>query len=73
MRSIAGRVSLNDRVTIGRSDLTLFHQPIAAKIRGGGHTTTVGALLFTAITEKRQYRQRQVDALDRRARRGARA
>ncbi len=46
-----GTVSLNDRVTISRSDLTLFHQPIAAKILGGGHTTTVGALLFTAITE----------------------
>ena len=23
-----GRVSLNDRVTLGRNDLTLFHQPI---------------------------------------------
>ncbi|MES2904122.1 MAG: serine hydrolase [Pseudomonadota bacterium] len=45
-----GAVSLNDRVTVSRNDLTLFHQPIAAKIRGGGHTTTVGALLFTAIT-----------------------
>ncbi len=45
-----GAVSLTDRVTMGKSDLTLFHQPIAAKIRGGGHTTTVGALLFTAIT-----------------------
>ena len=47
-----GAVKLTDRVTIARDDLTLFHQPIAAKIRrGGGHTTTVGALLFTAITE----------------------
>lgn len=46
-----GVVSLSDRVTIARDDLTLFHQPIAARIRGGGHTTTVGALLFTAITE----------------------
>ena len=47
-----GRVSLNDRVTLGRDDLTLFHQPISAKILGnGGHTTTLGALLFTAITE----------------------
>ena len=46
-----GAVSLNDRVTVSHSDLTLFHQPIAARIRGGGHTTTVGALLFTAITE----------------------
>ena len=46
-----GRVRLDDRVTLGRSDLTLFHQPISAKIMGGGHTTTLGTLLFTAITE----------------------
>ena len=47
-----GRVSLNDRVTIGRNDLTLFHQPIKDKVLGnGGHTTTLGSLLFTAITE----------------------
>jgi beta-lactamase class A len=47
-----GRVSLNDRVTLGRNDLTLFHQPISAKVLGnGGHTTTLGTLLFTAITE----------------------
>ena len=47
-----GQVSLSDKVTLGRSDLTLFHQPISAKILGrGGHTTTLGALLFTAITE----------------------
>jgi len=47
-----GRVSLDDKVTLGRDDLTLFHQPIAAKILGnGGHTTTLGNLLFTAITE----------------------
>jgi beta-lactamase class A len=46
-----GAVSLSDRVTMGRGDLTLFHQPIAARIRGGGHSTTIGALLFTAITE----------------------
>jgi len=47
-----GRITLNDRVTLGRDDLTLFHQPISAKILGnGGHTTTLGSLLFTAITE----------------------
>jgi len=46
-----GRVSLTDKVTLDRGDLTLFHQPLAAKILGGGHTTTLGALLFTAITE----------------------
>lgn len=46
-----GKVSLSDKVTLGRDDLTLFHQPLAEKILGGGHTTTLGALLFTAITE----------------------
>jgi beta-lactamase class A len=46
-----GRVSLNDKVTLRRDDLTLFHQPISSKILGGGHTTTLGSLLFTAITE----------------------
>jgi beta-lactamase class A len=46
-----GRVSLDDRVSLGRDDLTLFHQPIAARILGGGHTTTLGALLYEAITK----------------------
>ncbi len=46
-----GQVRLTDRVTLGRDDLTLFHQPIRDKIRGGGHTTTLSALLFTAITD----------------------
>ena len=46
-----GRIRLGDQVTLGRTDLTLFHQPLAAKILGGGHITTIGALMFTAITE----------------------
>ena len=45
-----GRVSLDDKVTLGRSDLTLFHQPIATKILGGGYTTSLGDLMFKAIT-----------------------
>ena len=45
-----GRVSLDDQVTLGRSDLTLFHQPIAAQILGGGYTTTLGDLMVKAIT-----------------------
>ena len=45
-----GRVRLADRVTFNRSDLTLFHQPIAAKILGGGYTTTLDDLMFKAIT-----------------------
>lgn len=46
-----GRVRLSDTVTLGRNDLTLFHQPIATKVLGGGHTTTLGALLTEAITK----------------------
>jgi beta-lactamase class A len=45
-----GRVSLDDQVSLSRDDLTLFHQPIAAKILGGGYTTTLGDLMFKAIT-----------------------
>ncbi len=47
-----GRLSLDDRVTLTREDLTLFHQPIAAKILGQGQaTTSVVTLLFDAITK----------------------
>jgi len=46
-----GLVSLNDRVTLTRTDLTLFHQPIAAKILGGGTTVSLGDLMFQALTK----------------------
>jgi len=46
-----GRVRLDDKVTLTRDDLTLFHQPVAAKIVGGGYTTTLSALMFDAITK----------------------
>jgi beta-lactamase class A len=46
-----GRVSLDDRVTLTRDDLTLFHQPIRSLILGGGgYTTTLGDLMVRAIT-----------------------
>jgi beta-lactamase class A len=45
-----GKVSLDDQVTLTRGDLTLFHQPIAAQILGGGYTTTLSDLMFKAIT-----------------------
>ena len=45
-----GRVRLDDRVTLTRDDLTLFHQPIAALILGGGYTTSLDDLMFKAIT-----------------------
>ena len=47
-----GRVKLEDRVTLGRSDLTLFHQPIRSKVLGnGGHTTTLASLMHEALTK----------------------
>jgi beta-lactamase class A len=46
-----GRVQLDDRVTLTRSDLTLFHQPIATKILGGGTTVTLGELMYQALTK----------------------
>jgi beta-lactamase class A len=45
-----GKVSLDDRVTLTRDDLTLFHQPIAAQILGGSYTTTLEDLMVKAIT-----------------------
>jgi beta-lactamase class A len=45
-----GRVRLDDKVTLGRSDLTVFHQPIRSKILGGGYTTSLADLMFKAIT-----------------------
>ena len=46
-----GRATLSDRVTLTRSDLTVFHQPIREKVLAGGHSTTLGSLMFQAITE----------------------
>ena len=45
------RVSLDDKVTLTRADLTLFHQPIADEVlKDGSFTTTLGDLLERAIT-----------------------
>jgi beta-lactamase class A len=45
------RVTLNDKVTLTRADLTLFHQPIAEEVlKDGSYTTTLGDLLERAIT-----------------------
>nr|MBA2467622.1 class A beta-lactamase [Sphingomonas sp.] len=46
----AGRVRMDQRVSLTRSDLTLFHQPIAAKILGGGATMSLSELMFQALT-----------------------
>jgi beta-lactamase class A len=45
-----GKVSLDDKVTLTKSDLTLFHQPIRSNIIDGGYTTTLADLMLKAIT-----------------------
>lgn len=46
-----GRMSMDQRVRIGPEDLTLFHQPIAARVRAEGSVTmSVRDLIETAIT-----------------------
>lgn len=45
-----GRLSLDAPVTVTREDLTLFHQPIAAMVRGDGYRTTIADLLQRALT-----------------------
>lgn len=44
------RVRMDEKVSFSRGDLTVFHQPIRAKILGGGYQTTLDDLLFKAIT-----------------------
>jgi beta-lactamase class A len=46
----AGRLKLEDPITLTREDMTLFHQPVAALITGDGYHTTVGGLLQRALT-----------------------
>lgn len=47
----AGRIRLTDPVTVTASDMTLFHQPIRGELRGGVFQTTVGDLLYRAMTQ----------------------
>ena len=46
-----GRLKLDDPVSVTPADLTLFHQPIAYLVKGGTWNTTVGNLLFRALTQ----------------------
>jgi beta-lactamase class A len=50
-RADAGALDLDRRITITRADLTLFNQPIAAQIGPNGYTTTLGTLMFRALTQ----------------------
>jgi len=46
-----GRLRLSDVVTIGRNDLTLFHQPLAARVAAQGMIQeTIGSLIEQALT-----------------------
>lgn len=46
-----GLLSMTAPVTLHRGDITLFHQPIAAQIGANGYTSTIGDLIFRAITQ----------------------
>jgi len=50
-RADLGELDLDQRVTVRREDLTLFHQPIAGQIGASGFTTTLGDLMFRALTQ----------------------
>jgi beta-lactamase class A len=45
-----GRLTLDDPVVLTRDDFTLFHQPVAALVKGDGYHTTIGELLRRALT-----------------------
>jgi len=49
-RRDAGLLRLEDPVLVTREDLTLFHQPIAAMVKGDGFRTTVDDLIQRALT-----------------------
>jgi len=50
-RADRGQLSLNAPVTVTRSDLTLFHQPIAQQIGSGGYSSTLSDLMYRALTQ----------------------
>jgi beta-lactamase class A len=45
-----GRVKLDDKVSLGKPDLTVFHQPIRTRVLNGGYSTSLENLLELAIT-----------------------
>lgn len=45
-----GKLSLSDPVTVRKSDLTVFHQPIRPLVTKAGYRTTIGKLLEMAMT-----------------------
>jgi beta-lactamase class A len=47
----ASRIKLTDPVLVTRADMSVFNQPIQAKLTDAGYPTTVGELLFDAIAQ----------------------
>jgi beta-lactamase class A len=50
-RADRGQLSLNGPVTVTRSDLTLFHQPISQQVGSSGYTTTLSELMQRAMQQ----------------------
>ncbi|MGE4431337.1 MAG: serine hydrolase [Sphingobium sp.] len=46
-----GKLSMQDAVTIGQSDLTLFHQPLAAMLKNGSYKTNLADLYQRAMQQ----------------------
>jgi beta-lactamase class A len=46
-----GELDLNKSVVLRRDDLTVFHQPVAALVKGDGYRTTLNDLMYRALTE----------------------
>lgn len=46
-----GRLRLDDPVTVTRADLSVFNEPLAARLRGGAYQTDLRELLALAIVE----------------------
>ena len=46
-----GRLRLTDPVTVTAADMTVFHQPIRGSLRDGVLRTTLGELLYRAMTQ----------------------
>ena len=46
-----GQLDLDEAVTVRRTDMTLFHQPIAQLIKGDGYDTTLSSLMNRALQQ----------------------
>jgi len=46
-----GKIGAQTPVTINNSDLTVFHQPLAAMLKNGSYTTSISDLYYRAMTQ----------------------